>query len=62
MPRTTEGAETRIPITVETSTGQFGVPGRHLVPVRASCAGALGWSFASSGRLNVTFGGAVVNP
>ncbi|WP_089100283.1 right-handed parallel beta-helix repeat-containing protein [Streptomyces hyaluromycini] len=28
----------------------------------ASYSGALGWSFASSGRLNVTFGGTVVNP
>lgn len=28
----------------------------------SSYAGALGWSFASSGKLNVTFGGTVVNP
>ncbi|GGN04681.1 right-handed parallel beta-helix repeat-containing protein [Streptomyces fuscichromogenes] len=28
----------------------------------ASYSGALGWSFASSGKLNVTFGGTVVNP
>ncbi|MGW4905493.1 right-handed parallel beta-helix repeat-containing protein [Streptomyces sp. NPDC004270] len=28
----------------------------------SSYAGALGWSFASSGKLNVTFGGSVVNP
>ncbi|MGW7793123.1 right-handed parallel beta-helix repeat-containing protein, partial [Streptomyces tricolor] len=27
-----------------------------------SYAGALGWSFASDGRLVVTFGGSVVNP
>jgi hypothetical protein len=25
-------------------------------------SGSLGWSFASSGKLNVTFGGTVVNP
>ncbi|MGW5651567.1 right-handed parallel beta-helix repeat-containing protein [Streptomyces humi] len=28
----------------------------------SSYAGTLGWSFASSGKLNVTFGGTVVNP
>ncbi|MFG2704941.1 right-handed parallel beta-helix repeat-containing protein [Streptomyces sp. NPDC048386] len=28
----------------------------------SSYSGALGWSFASSGKLNVTFGGKVVNP
>lgn len=28
----------------------------------SSYAGALGWSFASGGKLNVTFGGSVVNP
>ncbi|MFE4965739.1 right-handed parallel beta-helix repeat-containing protein [Streptomyces sp. NPDC056660] len=28
----------------------------------ASYAGALGWSFSSNGKLNVTFGGSVVNP
>ncbi|MFF7473532.1 right-handed parallel beta-helix repeat-containing protein [Streptomyces sp. NPDC008092] len=28
----------------------------------ASYSGSLGWSFASSGKLNVTFGGTVVNP
>ncbi|MFG2955769.1 right-handed parallel beta-helix repeat-containing protein [Streptomyces sp. NPDC048291] len=28
----------------------------------ASYSGALGWSFASSGKLNVSFGGTVVNP
>ncbi|MEW2302998.1 right-handed parallel beta-helix repeat-containing protein [Streptomyces sp. NPDC006655] len=28
----------------------------------SSYAGALGWSFASGGQLNVTFGGSVVNP
>jgi len=28
----------------------------------ATYSGALGWSFASDGKLQVTFGGTVVNP